>query len=87
MDEGVLITELSGLHSGTNTVSGDFSVAANGFYVKDGKVQHPVNLMTIAGNFYEMLAAVEEVGSDLIFPLLPIGSPSVQVKSLSVTVE
>lgn len=87
MEEGVLITELSGLHSGTNTVSGDFSVAANGFYVKDGKVQYPVNLMTIAGNFYDMLAGVEEVGSDLIFPLMHIGSPSILVKSLSVTVE
>ncbi|RHW41625.1 TldD/PmbA family protein [Neobacillus notoginsengisoli] len=87
MDEGVLITELSGLHSGTNAISGDFSVAANGFYVKDGKVQYPVNLMTIAGNFYDMMAGVEEVGSDLIFPLSPVGSPSILVRSLSVTVE
>lgn len=51
MKEGVFITELSGLHSGVNTVSGDFSVAANGFYIKDGAIQYPVNLMTIAGNF------------------------------------
>ena len=87
IDEGVLITNLSGLHSGTNLVSGDFSVAANGFYVKDGKIQYPVNLMTIAGNFYQMLHDVEEVGSDLTFPLLPVGSPSLLIKSLSVTVE
>ncbi|WP_409273703.1 TldD/PmbA family protein [Neobacillus sp. SCS-31] len=87
MEEGILITELSGLHSGANTVSGDFSVAANGFYVKSGKVQYPVNLMTIAGNFYEMLKDVVEIGSDLVFPLSPIGSPSILVKSLSVTVE
>jgi len=87
MDEGILITSLSGLHSGANTVSGDFSVAANGFYVADGKVQYPVNLMTIAGNFYQLLQDVEEIGSDLTFPLSPIGSPSVLVKSLAVTVE
>ncbi|EKN67566.1 peptidase U62 modulator of DNA gyrase [Neobacillus bataviensis LMG 21833] len=87
MDEGILITGLSGLHSGANTVSGDFSVAANGFYVADGKVQYPVNLMTIAGNFYQLLQNVKEIGSDLTFPLSPIGSPSVLVKSLSVTVE
>ncbi|ALC92316.1 peptidase U62 [Bacillus sp. FJAT-18017] len=87
IDEGVLITSLSGLHSGANTVSGDFSVAANGFYVKDGKVQYPVNLMTIAGNFYQMLGDVAEIGADLTFPLSPIGSPSILVKSLSVTVE
>ncbi|MFJ5714771.1 TldD/PmbA family protein [Neobacillus sp. NPDC093127] len=87
MGEGILITSLSGLHSGANTVSGDFSLAANGFYVADGKVQYPVNLMTIAGNFYQLLQDVEEIGSDLTFPLSPIGSPSVLVKSLSVTVE
>ncbi|WML48432.1 TldD/PmbA family protein [Neobacillus sp. PS3-34] len=87
MGEGILITHLSGLHSGANKVSGDFSVAANGYFVKDGKVQFPVNLMTIAGNFYQLLQNVEEIGSDLTFPLSPIGSPSVLVKSLSVTVE
>lgn len=87
VDEGVFITNLSGLHSGTNQVSGDFSVAANGFFIKDGKIQYPVNLMTIAGNFYQLLKDVQEVGTDLIFPLSPIGSPSILVKSLSVTVE
>ncbi|MDP4172091.1 MAG: metallopeptidase TldD-related protein, partial [Bacillota bacterium] len=78
---------LSGLHSGANQVSGDFSIAANGFFVKDGKIQFPVNLMTIAGNFYQLLQNVEEIGSDLTFQFAPVGSPSVLVKSLSVTVE
>ncbi|MEC1374225.1 TldD/PmbA family protein [Heyndrickxia oleronia] len=87
MKEGVFITELSGLHSGVNTVSGDFSVAANGFYIKDGAIQYPVNLMTIAGNFYELLNDVDAVGADLNFPLNNIGSPSLCIKSLSVTVE
>lgn len=87
MDEGVLINNLSGLHSGANQVSGDFSVAANGYYVKDGEIQFPVNLMTIAGNFYQLLKDVEKIGADLTFPLSPIGSPSLLIKSLSVTVE
>jgi PmbA protein len=87
MEEGVIITELSGLHSGANQVSGDFSVAANGFYVKNGRVETPVNLMTIAGNFYDLLNNIEEVGSDLTFTLGNFGSPSVRIKSLSVTVE
>jgi len=83
----VLITELSGLHSGTNQISGDFSVAANGFYIRNGKVDSPVNLMTIAGNFYELLNNIHEVGSDLIFPFYHVGSPSITIHSLSVTVE
>ncbi|MFE8701434.1 TldD/PmbA family protein [Cytobacillus sp. FJAT-54145] len=92
VEEGIIITELSGLHSGANTVSGDFSVAANGFYIKGGKVETPVKQMTIAGNFYELLKNVEEVGSDLEFAMsfvAPgyIGSPSLVIKELSVTVD
>ncbi|MCJ7841071.1 TldD/PmbA family protein [Lederbergia sp. NSJ-179] len=85
--EAVLITKLSGLHSGANAISGDFSVAANGFYVKDGKIVAPVKQMTIAGNFFELLKDIEEVGSDLYVSPGGTGSPSLLVKELSVTVD
>ncbi|MFJ7918861.1 TldD/PmbA family protein [Lysinibacillus fusiformis] len=84
---GVLITELSGLHSGTNTVSGDFSVAAKGFHIKNGKIASPVKQMTIAGNFFEFLHAIKETSSELYFQPKGYGSPSLLVKELSVTVE
>ncbi|CAM4094819.1 TldD/PmbA family protein [Lederbergia lenta] len=85
--EAVIITKLAGLHSGANAVSGDFSVAANGFYVKDGKVETAVKQMTIAGNFFELLKQIDEVGSDLYFSTSGIGSPSLLLKGLTVTVE
>ena len=87
LEETVIITKLAGLHSGANAVSGDFSVAANGFYVKDGKIQSPVKQMTIAGNFFDLLKEIQEVGSDLYFSTSGIGSPSLLLKELSVTVE
>ncbi|MGE7129661.1 TldD/PmbA family protein [Lysinibacillus xylanilyticus] len=87
VSEGVLITELSGLHSGTNTVSGDFSVAAKGFHIQDGKIVSPVKQMTIAGNFFEFLIDIEESSSELYFLPAGYGSPSLLVKELSVTVE
>ncbi|MDZ5473504.1 TldD/PmbA family protein [Bacillus sp. 31A1R] len=92
IEEGVLITDLSGLHSGANSVSGDFSVAASGFYIKNGKIETSVNQMTIAGNFFELLNQVEDFGSDLEFAMsfvAPgyIGSPSLIIKELAVTVE
>ncbi|MGE7946556.1 TldD/PmbA family protein [Lysinibacillus sp. NPDC093688] len=85
--DGVLITDLSGLHSGTNTVSGDFSVAASGFHIQDGKIVSPVKQMTIAGNFFEFLNDIEETSSELYFLPDGYGSPSLLVKELSVTVE
>ncbi|WP_391120958.1 TldD/PmbA family protein [Psychrobacillus sp. L3] len=84
---GVLITELSGLHSGTNTISGDFSLAAKGFYIQDGKISAPVKQMTIAGNFFDYMKEIEEIGSDIHFLPGGFGSPSLRVKELSVTVD
>lgn len=88
--EGVLITDLSGLHSGANTISGDFSLAAQGFYIKDGKIESAVNQMTIAGNFFDVLNSIEVIGADLEFSPSGggyIGSPSLLVRQLSVTVD
>ncbi len=85
--EGVLITGLSGLHSGASTISGDFSVAATGFHIKEGVIASPVKQMTIAGNYFEFLKNVEAVGSDLTFTSASYGSPTIRVKELSVTVD
>ncbi|MBY0122982.1 TldD/PmbA family protein [Bacillus sp. S/N-304-OC-R1] len=92
IEEGMIITGLEGLHSGADPVSGDFSLAAKGYFVKDGKIQFSAKQMTIAGNFYEILKSIEGIGSDLDFSfsfVAPgyIGSPSLLVKELAVTVE
>lgn len=84
MGDGLLIKEVEGLHAGANAVSGDFSLLSKGFTVKNGKLDKPVEQITIAGNFYEMLKAVQTVGSDLTFPQGAFGSPSVDVGTLSV---
>ncbi|MGE7091785.1 TldD/PmbA family protein [Lysinibacillus sp. NPDC048646] len=87
ISEGILITYLSGLHSGTNTISGDFSVAATGFHIKDGKIISSVKQMTIAGNFFDLMKDIEETSSELYFLPQGYGSSSLLVKELSVTVE
>lgn len=82
--EGVIITDLAGLHSGANTVSGDFSLAAKGFYVENGKKTFPVEQITLAGNYFDLLKNIVAIGSDLKFPMSNVGSPSVIVKGLSI---
>lgn len=84
MGEGLLITELGGLHAGANPVSGDFSLIAKGFRVKDGKQGAPVEQVTIAGNFYQLLKDIRAVGSDLEFKGSGIGSPSVDAGTIHV---
>jgi len=90
INKGILITELQGLHSGLNTVSGDFSLAALGFLIENGKISRPVEQITVAGNYFEMLKNIEETGSDLKFGLPGgsyIGSPSLKIKKLSIAGE
>jgi PmbA protein len=79
-----MITDFSGLHSGANPITGDFSLAAKGFYIKNGKRDFPIEQITVAGNFFTLLKNIESIANDLKFPLSSIGSPSILVKELSI---
>lgn len=91
LGNGILITNLEGLHSGANPVSGDFSLSAKGLLIKDGSVRRPVEQITVSGNFYDLLKNIEELGSDLKFGIPSgkgyFGSPTVIVKELSIAGE
>lgn len=82
--EGVIITEFAGLHSGASAVTGDFSLAAKGFMIENGKKTFPIEQITVAGNFFTLLKDIELIGSDLKFPMSSIGSPSIVIKELSI---
>jgi PmbA protein len=61
--EGLYVTEVAGLHSGVNPVSGTFSVGASGRLIEGGELGRPVREITIAGNLVGMLRDVRAVGS------------------------
>lgn len=84
INKGLIITDFAGLHSGANSITGDFSLAAKGFYIEDGIKTHPVEQITVAGNFFTLLNNIEEIGSDLKFPMSSVGSPSIVIKELSI---
>jgi PmbA protein len=80
---GLLVTELMGLHT-ANPVSGDFSVGASGFIIKDGRLGHPVKGIAIAGNVVDLFGSVLEVADDFRF-FGNMGAPSLLVEALSVS--
>ena len=87
LGDGLVITRLEGLHAGANPISGDFSLGAKGYKVENGRLGGAVKQITIAGNFYQLLKDIVEVGSDLRFGFpgaACFGSPSVRVSKLSV---
>jgi len=62
--EGVVVTDVAGLHSGVNPVSGVFSVGASGRAIRDGELAEPLREFTIASDLVSMLRAVSAVGTD-----------------------
>jgi PmbA protein len=69
---GLYVQSVSGLHSGTNPVSGDFSVGAVGLVIRDGELAEPVREVTIASTLQRILHDVVAVGADLTW--LPGGA-------------
>lgn len=65
VDDGLLVQSVSGLHSGVNSISGDFSTGASGMLISNGTVGAPVRELTIASTLQRMLLDVAEVGSDI----------------------
>jgi len=62
---GFYVTEMIGF--GFNAVTGDFSRGASGWWIENGKLAFPVEEVTVAGNFRDMLRGIEMIGSDLRF--------------------
>jgi PmbA protein len=61
--EGLYVTDVAGLHSGVNPISGTFSVGASGRLIENGELGQPVRELTVASDLVSMLRAVEAVGS------------------------
>lgn len=80
MVKGLFITEVLGVHM-INTVSGDFSLGASGFWVEDGQAAYPVRGMAVSGNLLDLFTRVVRCGSDFRF-LGSIGAPSLLVNEV-----
>jgi PmbA protein len=63
--EALFVQSITGVHSGVNPVSGDFSVGAEGLMVRDGVLAEPVREVTIASTLQRMLQSVLHIGSDV----------------------
>jgi PmbA protein len=64
VDEGVLVQSMTGLHSGVNPVSGDFSVGVGGLMVRHGQRAQPIREATIASTLQRLLLDVSAVGGE-----------------------
>jgi PmbA protein len=82
---GVYVQEVTGLHSGANPISGEFSVGATGLRVESGAFLGALREMTIASTLLDVLRSVVALGNDLRFPLGGgLGAPTVLVSEMTV---
>ena len=86
LGDGLYLTSLQGLHAGANVQSGDFSLQADGFLVKDGVKVSPIKNFTVADNFYQLLKKVDELSSKVKFGVgSDFGSPEILFTDVAVS--
>ena len=84
---GIMITSLMGMHSGANGITGDFSLGAKGYMIENGRLGKPIEQITIAANFFDVLKQIRAVADDLTFARpgsSSIGCPTIDIGLIKV---
>jgi PmbA protein len=83
LKEGLYINELMGLHM-AKPYTGEFSLGASGFYIKNGTIGFPVKGIVLSGNLMELFNAVVKISDDIRF-FGSTGSPSILFEKVQVS--
>lgn len=81
---GFYVTAMLGV--GADLVTGQYSRGANGLWIENGELTHPVQEVTVAGNMLQMLLDVDAVGNDLRFRG-SVGAPTIRFRELTIAGE
>jgi len=76
---GFYVTELIGM--GVNTVTGDYSRGASGFWIENGEITHAVSEVTVAGHLSDMFKSLTPA-DDLEF-LYGVDAPTVRIEGMT----
>jgi PmbA protein len=82
--EGLLVQDVTGVHSGANPITGDFSIGVSGLWFRDGELAEPVREATVAAYLLDILKSIVAVGSDLRWTTGSIGGASLLVGQMTV---
>ncbi len=63
--DGLFVQSMTGVHSGVNPISGDFSVGAEGLMIRDGRLAEPVREITVASTLQRILQSLAAIGADV----------------------
>jgi len=86
INEGVYLTELTGLHSGMNPHSGNFSLQCAGFMIRDGKKAEPLALITVADNLINVFKNIKCVANNSKLVIFnQMSCPSIYVGKMTIS--
>lgn len=85
LDNGIIIDEAVGFHSGVDKKTGNISVQAEGLYVKSGKIIKGLNMIILQTNIFEVFSNVIEIGNDLSKSSLSVLAPSLLLSDITIT--
>lgn len=85
LDNGIIIDEAFGFHSGVDKKTGNISVQAEGLYVKSGKITKGLNMIILQTNIFEVFSNVIEIGNDLSKSSLSVLAPSLLLSDITIT--
>ncbi len=82
--EGLLVQDMTGVHSGANPITGDFSVGVSGLWFRNGELAEPVREATVAAHLLDILKGIVAVGSDLTWTTGSIGGSTLLIGEMTV---
>ena len=80
----LLVARLEG-GSGCSSVSGELSIGAHGFWCENGVIQHPVDGVTLSGNYFDIIQNVVGVGNEYYNPFSSVKVPALAISELAVS--
>ncbi len=85
VERGLFVTNIMQT-GGIDPATGDCSMGANGVWIENGKLTHPVGGVTVATTLSDFLMNISAVGSDLrVVPFFgAIGAPTLRVEKVMV---
>lgn len=85
IQNGLYITGLEGIGTGLSTETGNYSLQAEGYLIKDGKVDKPVSLITVAGNVFDDFKRIAIISNKPELTIRGVSTPPVAIRKLSVS--
>ena len=84
LNNGIIIDEVMGVHSGIDVRSGNISVQAEGLLVEDGKITKGLTMIILSTNIFELFTNVVSVGNDLSKSSTSISAPSLLLNNITI---